>query len=103
MTTPAAPAPRLWRNRVFNLLWVSQSLSDLGTAISSLAVPLLVLVITGSAVRAGVVAPPALGGGLACRLPAGVLADRLDRRRTMLLCDTVRLLAYAGLGWAIAA
>jgi hypothetical protein len=34
----------LWRNREFNLLWSSQSLSDLGDGIASLALSLLVLV-----------------------------------------------------------
>jgi Na+/melibiose symporter-like transporter len=102
MTAPAAPTPSLWRNRVYNLLWVSQSLSDLGSAVSSIAVPLLVLVLTGSAVQAGVVGTVQQTVRLLCRLPAGVLADRLDRRRTMLICDTARLLAYAGLSWAVA-
>ena len=43
------PVNALWRNREFNLLWSSQSLSDLGGAIAMLAVPLLVLEVTGSA------------------------------------------------------
>jgi len=91
----------LWRNREFNLLWVSQSLSDLGSAISSLAVPLLVLALTGSPVRAGLVGTIGLVAALLARLPAGVLVDRVDRRRAMLVCDTISLLAYAGLGLAV--
>ena len=93
----------LWRNREFTLLWTSQSLSDLGTAVASLAVPLLVLALTGSPVLAGVVATVVQLVDLACRLPAGVLADRLDRRRTMLVCDGVRIIAFVGLGLAVAA
>jgi MFS family permease len=97
-----ADAPQaLWRNREFNLLWVSQSLSDLGSAISSLAVPLLVLVLTGSPVRAGLVGTAGLVAALLTRLPAGVLVDRVDRRRAMLVCDTISLVAYAGLGLAV--
>jgi MFS family permease len=92
----------LWRNREFNLLWTSQTLSDLGGAIAQLAVPLLVLELTGSAVRAGVVGTAALLAKLAARLPAGVLADRVDRRRTLLACDTVRLLACVTLAGAVA-
>ncbi|MEU4236551.1 MFS transporter [Actinoplanes sp. NPDC026619] len=92
----------LWRNREFNLLWTSQSLSDLGASIAQLAVPLLVLELTGSPVKAGVVGTTALLARLAARLPAGVLADRIDRRRTLLFCDLVRLLAFAALAAAIA-
>lgn len=88
----------LWRNREFNLLWISQSLSDLGNAIATLAVPLLVLSLTGSAVQAGLVGTIGLVIVVLCRLPAGVLADRVDRRRLMLTCDAVRLVSYAGLG-----
>ncbi|MYR84110.1 MFS transporter, partial [Streptomyces sp. SID685] len=38
---------------------------------------------------------------LVCRLPAGVLADRFDRRRLMIVCDTLRIAVYALLGWAV--
>jgi MFS family permease len=93
----------LWRNREFNLLWTSQTLSDLGAAIAQLAVPLLVLELTGSAVQAGIVGTTALIARLAVRLPAGVLADRVDRRRALLFCDAVRLLAFVSLAVAIAA
>ncbi|GIF21238.1 MFS family permease [Actinoplanes tereljensis] len=92
----------LWRNREFNLLWTSQTLSDLGGAIAQLAVPLLVLEMTGSAVQAGVVGTAALVAKLAARLPAGVLADRVDRRRALLACDSVRLLACLLLAGMIA-
>ncbi|GIM96390.1 MFS transporter [Paractinoplanes toevensis] len=92
----------LWRNREFNLLWTSQTLSDLGGAVAQLAVPLLVLEMTGSAVQAGVVGTAALVAKLAARLPAGVLADRVDRRRALLACDSVRLLACVTLAATIA-
>jgi MFS family permease len=92
----------LWRNREFTLLWTSQSLSDLGNTIASLAVPLLVLVLTGSPVQAGIVGTVVHFVDLACQLPSGVLADRLDRRRTMLACDAVRLIVWVALGVAVA-
>lgn len=90
----------LWRNREFNLLWVSQSLSDIGTAISALAVPLLVLALTAAPVKAGLVGTIGLVTTVLCRLPAGVLVDRVDRRRIMLACDAVRMIAYLALGIA---
>ncbi len=92
---------QLWRNREFNLLWISQSFSDVGNAISTLAVPLLVLALTASPVRAGMVGTIGLVTTVVCRLPAGVLVDRIDRRRIMLVCDAVRLVAYLALGVAV--
>ncbi|MFI7546498.1 MFS transporter [Actinoplanes sp. NPDC049599] len=92
---------QLWRNREFNLLWISQSCSDVGNAISALAVPLLVLALTAAPVQAGLVGTLGLITTVLCRLPAGVLADRVDRRRIMLICDAVRLVAYLGLGVAV--
>ncbi|GIE97531.1 MFS transporter [Paractinoplanes rishiriensis] len=91
----------LWRNREFNLLWTSQSLSDLGDGVASLALTLLVLELTGSPVSAGLVGTATHLARLACRLPAGVLADRLDRRRVMVVCDLVRLAAFAALTAAV--
>jgi MFS family permease len=94
------PAP-LWRNRAFNLLWISQSLSDLGSSVSRLAIPLLVLVQTHSPVQAGLVGTAGLLVGLLCRLPAGVLIDRIDRRHAMVVCDVIRLVAYLALALAL--
>ena len=91
----------LWRNRDFNLLWTSQTFSDLGIAISSLAVPLLVLALTGSPVQAGLVGTIVMVTALVCRLPAGVLADRVNRRRAMIICDLIRLTALLGLTAAV--
>ncbi|MBM2615304.1 MFS transporter [Actinoplanes sp. LDG1-06] len=93
----------LWRNREFTLLWTSQCLSDLGGAIALLAIPLLVLEVTGSAVQAGAVGTAAQVTKLVCRLPAGVLADRFNRRRAMLACDVIRLIAFVALAVAVAA
>jgi predicted MFS family arabinose efflux permease len=92
----------LRRNREFNLLWTSQSLSDLGAAIAQLAMPLLVLTLTGSTVRAGLVGTIVQIVRLLSRLPGGVLADQVNRRRAMLTCDAIRLLAFAALALAIA-
>ncbi|NUR24825.1 MAG: MFS transporter, partial [Catenulispora sp.] len=86
-TVDTPPPPSLWRNRAFNLLWTSQALSDLGSAMSNLALPLLTLGITRSPIQAGVVGTASAVVRLACQLPAGVLTDRIDRRKLMLVCD----------------
>lgn len=75
------------------LLWGGQALSSLGSQISLVAYPLLVLALTGSAARAGFVGfarelPIAL-----LALPAGVLADRVDRKRLLVVVDLVTALA----------
>ncbi|HZS31570.1 MAG TPA: MFS transporter [Gaiellaceae bacterium] len=80
-------------NRNFRLLWIGQILSDIGSQIGSLAYPLLVLALTRSALLAGVVGTTASASAFAVRLPAGALADRLDRRRTMMAADAARALA----------
>lgn len=82
----------LWHNRDYLLLWSGQLLSTVGTQISQLAFPLLVLALTSSPIQASIVAalrslPFAVFG-----LPAGALVDRWDRRKVMLLCDTGRAL-----------
>jgi predicted MFS family arabinose efflux permease len=92
----------LRRNRDFNLLWSGQALSGLGNRISGIAVPLLVLAVTGSAARAGIAEFAASIPILVLTLPAGALVDRWDRKRLMIVCDTVRCLAYASLVVALA-
>lgn len=87
----------LHRNRDFRLLWAGQVVSVFGSQISRLAYPLLVLAMTGSAARAGVVGAVATVPYSLAQIPAGVLVDRWDRRRIMLACDGGRLVALGSI------
>ena len=67
------PSPSLWRNRGYLLLWGGQIFSSVGTQVSHLAFPLLMLAVTGSLVHAGLIG--ALHGlpYVLLSLPAGAL------------------------------
>jgi hypothetical protein len=96
------PAP-LRRNRDFQLLWGGQAVSLLGSQTSKIAYPLLVLAMTGSPAKAGIAGFAAMLGYLLFPLPAGGLADRHDRKRIMIACDAIRLVAVGSIavaGWA---
>ncbi|HST67113.1 MAG TPA: MFS transporter [Mycobacteriales bacterium] len=89
MTTPIP----LWRNRDFSLLWTSQIVSTVGTRVTSVAYPLLVLLLTGSPALAGVVGFAQTLPFLLLYLPGGAWVDRWDRRRTMIVCELGRAVA----------
>ena len=93
---------RLRENRDFRLLWGGEALSQLGSQASTVAFPLLVLALTGSAAKAGIVGlakwlPLALAA-----LPAGVLADRFDRKRLMIGSDAIRALLLGSVALTVA-
>jgi MFS family permease len=83
----------LWHNPNYLLLWSGQALSSLGDTIQSIALPLLVLGLTHSAVQTGLVVTLETLPFPLLSLPAGVLVDRWDRRRVMIVCDVLRALA----------
>ena len=85
----------LWRNRDFTLLWTSQTLSDLAAFGTQLALPLLVLGVGGSTAQAGAIATTAAVASTVARLPGGALADRIDRRRLLLISDAIRAAVMA--------
>src|SRR6266542_2284309 len=91
----------LRRNRDFMVLQIGQLLSNVGTQLTAIAYPLLVLALTGSAAKAGIVSfartlPLALFA-----LPAGLAADRWSRKRLMIAADGVRVVAVGSLAAAI--
>ena len=92
----ATPAP-LWRNRDFTLLWSSQVISTVGTRVTSVAYPLLVLLLTGSPALAGVVGFAQTLPFLLLYLPGGAWVDRWDRRRTMVACEIGRTVALGSI------
>lgn len=85
--------PTLWHNRNFLLLWSGQAISTLGTNISLLALPLLVLALTHSPALAGLLAATRQLPYLLASLPAGALVDRWNRKKVMVFCDIVRWIA----------
>jgi predicted MFS family arabinose efflux permease len=100
-TEPVPPDPLpLRRNRDFQLLWSGQAVSLLGSQTSKIAYPLLVLAMTGSPAKAGIAGFAAMLGYLLFPLPAGALADRHDRKRIMIACDAVRLVAIGSIAVA---
>ncbi|HEY7143084.1 MAG TPA: MFS transporter [Streptosporangiaceae bacterium] len=86
---PTPPVP-LRRNRGFRLLWVGQVLSDTGTEAAYIAYPLLILTLTHSPAIAGIVGTAQLTVEMVLGLPGGAISDRLDRRLTMITCDSLR-------------
>lgn len=93
----------LYRNRDFTLFWSSQVLSSVGTRATAIAFPLLVLTVTGSAGRAGLVGFAQTLPFLLCFLPAGAYVDRLDRKRIMLSCEAIRFAAVGSIAVALLA
>jgi MFS family permease len=91
VTTP------LSRNRNFRVLWASQVLSEFGLNASTIAFPLLVLAVTGSAGASGLVLSTIAAAGVVAGLPMGALADRWDRKKIMLGCEAAQVLAGASL------
>ncbi|HZD74273.1 MAG TPA: MFS transporter [Actinomycetota bacterium] len=95
MPLPLPSAVDALRERDFRLLYVGQSLSNLGSALVPVALAFAVLDLTGSATDLGLVL-------LAARLPlallvifGGVLGDRLPRRWVMVGSDLVRCATQA--------
>lgn len=93
--------PRLWGNREYMLLWSGQAASSLGTQVSTIAFPFLVLALTGSLAQAGFIGGLRALPYLIFSLPAGALIDRWDRKRVMIICDTGRALALGSIPVAV--
>jgi len=83
----------LLRHRDFRLLWIGQSTSMLGTAISGIAIPLIaVVVLHAGAFTMGLLAAMTWLPTLVLGLPAGAWVDRCRRRRVMIACNACGVL-----------
>lgn len=87
----------LARNRDFTILWTGQTISELGSRVSSFAMPLVAYAMTGPAFWAATAEAAYLVGMVAMLLPGGVLADRCHRLRLMRFSHGVGALLYASL------
>ncbi len=84
----------LSRNRDFTALWTGEAISQLGSAVSMFAFALVGYALTGSAMLAGLPTSAFVLGMVAALLPAGVVVDRSDRRRLMMLASGSGAVVY---------
>jgi MFS family permease len=87
---------KLWRDRNFMALWSGQSVSEMGSAITALALPLLAIATLGAGTgEVGILQACSTAAYLFTSIPAGVLVDRSRKRMLMLLADLGRFLLLA--------
>ncbi|HEX2209385.1 MAG TPA: MFS transporter [Longimicrobium sp.] len=89
--------------RTFATVWFGQLVSMIGTGMTQFALSVWVLQQTGNATAYGIVLFFGMLPGILFSLVSGVVADRWDRRRTMIAADTVAALgtlSVALLYWA---
>lgn len=87
----------LARNHDFTVLWVGQTVSDLGSRVSTFVFPLLAFALTHSALWSAAAEAAYLLGLAGMLLPAGVLADRVDRLRIMRASAGLGVVLYGSL------
>ena len=79
-------------NRDFAKFWIGQTISNLGSSFTQWAVPLLVFQLTHSALNLGVAMAATFLPYLFFGLPLGAWMDRVDRKRAMVLLDSINVL-----------
>ena len=97
MSDPGRPNP-LRTSRSFRRLWLARTISHVGDGIALVALVLLVQETEGTGTAVGVLL-------LASSLPrflgplAGVVADRVEQRTLMVLCDVGNAAIFATIAW----
>lgn len=100
-TTP----PSLWRHRDFLKLWTGDTISQFGSQITFLALPITAAVLLGATpFEMGLLGTIEMLPFLLVSLPAGVWVDRLPRRGFLIGGDLVRAAALGTIpaGWLFA-
>jgi MFS family permease len=96
------PRSPLLRHGDFRLLWIGQTVSELGSSVTTTAMPLLAaLVLAATPFQMGLLTAAPTVAFLVIGLPAGVWVDRMRRRNLMLRADLGRaaLLLSVPVAW----
>jgi MFS family permease len=93
----------LWRHRNFLLLWSGQSVSEIGSSVTQLALPLTAVVaLRASTFQVGLLTAASTLAFALIALPAGALVDRWAKRRLMIWCDIARMVIIGSVPLAAA-
>ncbi|MBR3950018.1 MAG: MFS transporter [Oscillospiraceae bacterium] len=87
----------LWHDlkemRGFLLLWFTQLVSGMGSAMTAYALVIWSYTQTGSALRTALLMVCSYAPYVVCSIFAGALSDRWDKKKTMLVCDALAALS----------
>jgi MFS family permease len=99
--TPAEVVRRrggLWHHMDFRRLWIGESVSQLGTMVSGIALPLVaILVVHATTFQVGVLTTLEMLAFLVVGLPAGAWVDRMRFRSVLIVNDIVRAVALGSI------
>src|SRR5918993_5066735 len=88
-----APRRSLWHHRDFLRLWAGDSISQIGTTVTFIALPLLAIqVLDATPFEVGLLTTFETAAFLLVGLPAGAWVDRLRRRNVLITGDLGRAL-----------
>jgi MFS family permease len=81
----------------FRRLWIGQAVTFVGSEVALVALPYQVYQLTGSTLALGLFSLTSLVPLLTLTLAGGAIADALDRRRMLLVTETLQAVGVAGL------
>lgn len=87
----------IYELKTFLILWATQSLSQLGSAMTGFALTLWLYQKTGSALQTALLSICSYAPYVLLSIFAGTLSDRWDKKKTMLACDTFAACCTLGL------
>jgi len=85
----------VFKNRNFSLMWTGQLVSTMGSGLTYIAASIYVYRLTGSALSVGLMLMATAAPSLVVGLFAGVIVDRYDRRKIMVVSEGLRGLLIA--------
>ncbi|MBI5156672.1 MAG: MFS transporter [Acidimicrobiia bacterium] len=100
MTTAAAP-PKVRLGVNYWRLWLASVVSNLGDGVGAIAYPWLASAVTRNPVLISLIVVAQRLPWLLFTLPAGVITDRMDRRKLMVAMDVVRAVVTCGVAVAV--
>src|SRR6476646_11973302 len=92
------PSGALWSHSDFMKMWTGQTISQFGSSISELALPIIaVRLLHASAFEVAALGTVEFAPFLLFTLPAGVWVDRLPRRPILVVADAGRAFALGSI------
>ena len=93
----------MWRPRDFTLLWGGQTVSEMGSAVTQIALPLIALVtLHASTLQVAFLSAAGTLAFAVIALPAGAFVDRRSKRSIMFVCNVFRLVIIGSVPLAAA-